>query len=729
MATALQNLIDAYIKRNANQEITGPVLNGVLTAISNALGTPFIGSDGYWYTYDAETGQFVKTDTPAQGETGPVGVTEAAATIDDQIGTPSVAVSLDGTRLDFAFRNLKGQKGDTGDAGITAAVVTVDAGIGTPSVDASITGTTLTLAFHNLKGETGAAAGFGTIEATVDDTTGTPAVVLTESGPDTAKNLSFAFSGLKGPKGDQGNTGVSADYPITIANNLTTDDPTAALAASQGVVLQDEIDQLGQEVNTLMGRYYGVFGLEEELPEDASTVGFAFVGGAEPMALWEFDGNEWKGTGIEISGITGPQGVGIDTIEQTSESTASEGQNIITITLSNGDTQTFTIRNGKQGERGPQGLQGNPGSSVDYPFTLENNLNSNDTTKALTAAMGKLLNDTKAGVSAASNVDLVIADESGNILAEFADGDFRVKNFNTKEINDNTVPKVSPINAVDFSISDPNGNILLILENGHIRTKLFNSANVPINAIKKAVFMGDSITQGVYSFWHNGGHAETDRYNGFDITNLASVSQATAYPGIHYYFGLMCGAEMVNLGKRGTGWVADTRNIGNALAAANSYDFSDVDFVALCFGVNDYIQGVTIGDIDTQASGTLVGNMCATIEKILTDNPLCKVVVYSPYNTWGQVSYGGDYTSNVLYGSESTNYALGHAIGGNTLQDIIDAETEVCDHYGIQIVDLSRSNVCNRFTIKEIMVDGLHPTKASYPKLAAEIYGKGNFGS
>lgn len=252
MATALQNLIDAYIKRNANQEITGPVLNGVLTAISNALGTPFIGSDGYWYTYDAESGQFVKTDTPAQGETGPVGVTEAAATIDDQIGTPSVAVSLNGTRLDFAFRNLKGQKGDTGDAGITAAVVTVDAGIGTPSVDASISGTILTLAFHNLKGETGAAAGFGTIEATVDDTTGTPAVVVTESGPATSKNLSFAFSGLKGAKGDQGNTGVSADYPITIANNLTTDDPTAALAASQGVVLKSEIDQLGQEVTDLM---------------------------------------------------------------------------------------------------------------------------------------------------------------------------------------------------------------------------------------------------------------------------------------------------------------------------------------------------------------------------------------------------------------------------------------------------------------------------------------------
>ena len=47
--SSIKTLIDAYIKRNANQEITGPVLNGVLTAIADALGTPFIGEDGYWY--------------------------------------------------------------------------------------------------------------------------------------------------------------------------------------------------------------------------------------------------------------------------------------------------------------------------------------------------------------------------------------------------------------------------------------------------------------------------------------------------------------------------------------------------------------------------------------------------------------------------------------------------------------------------------------------------------
>ena len=53
-------------------------------------------------------------------------------------------------------------------------------------------------------GAAGTAAGFGTPTATVDDTTGTPAVQITASGPDTAKIFNFAFSGLKGAKGDTG---------------------------------------------------------------------------------------------------------------------------------------------------------------------------------------------------------------------------------------------------------------------------------------------------------------------------------------------------------------------------------------------------------------------------------------------------------------------------------------------------------------------------------------------
>lgn len=248
--------------------------------------------------------------------------------------------------------------------------------------------------------------------------------------------------------------------------------------------------------------------------------------------------------------------------------------------------------------------------------------------------------------------------------------------------------------------------------------------------ISKAVFMGDSITHGVYSYWNSGIKDDAHRYNGFDISTPSSVEQATAYHGIHYYFGKIAGnVTCINLAKRGSGYVRDGRGLGNALEVANDYDFSDVDFVALCFGINDYINHQTIGDISTMAANTVIGNMARVVQKILTDNPLCKVVAYSPYNAWGQVSKGGDYSENVLYGDESTDYALGYAISGHTLQDYVDAIDAVCQHYGIQHVPLSQSNVVNRLTIKNIMIDGLHPSKESYPKLAAEVYGKGNYGA
>lgn len=92
------------------------------------------------------------------------------------------------------------------------AVAAADAATtGAEKVNASLSGTTLTVTNRNgqqqsanLKGDTGDAAGFGTPEASIPagDTVGTPTVTVTATGPNTAKVFSFAFSHLKGDKGD-----------------------------------------------------------------------------------------------------------------------------------------------------------------------------------------------------------------------------------------------------------------------------------------------------------------------------------------------------------------------------------------------------------------------------------------------------------------------------------------------------------------------------------------------
>ena len=277
--------------------------------------------------------------------------------------------------------------------------------------------------------------------------------------------------------------------------------------------------------------------------------------------------------------------------------------------------------------------------------------------------------------------------------------------------------------------------------------------SVPIiNPIKKVVFMGDSITHGVYSFWKDGIHDNEHRYNGFDLnnnfqglTNEQIVADATAYHGIPYYFGKIANCDVVNLARRGSGFIQDGRNGGTfldliegnpskTLNGISPYDFTNVDMVLVFLGINDYINAKTIGDVESFATdgtytrGTVIGNLVIGIKEILSQNPLCKIIIFTPYNTFGQVSKGGDYVSNVPYGTEATNYALGYNLGGGTLQDYIDAIEAVCNFYGIQHVPLSKSNVCNRITLKDIMIDGLHPSKDSYIKLAAEIYGKCNFG-
>lgn len=58
-------------------------------------------------------------------------------------------------------------------------------------------------------GTNGVAAGFGTPTASVDNNVGTPSVVVTASGPDTAKVFSFAFKNIKGVPGQNGTNGTN----------------------------------------------------------------------------------------------------------------------------------------------------------------------------------------------------------------------------------------------------------------------------------------------------------------------------------------------------------------------------------------------------------------------------------------------------------------------------------------------------------------------------------------
>lgn len=133
---------------------------------------------------------------PIKGDKGDNGVTPditATASVDQTTGNATVTVTKTGAEtnpaFNFSFTGLKGERGEKGQAGA--------------------------------KGDTGATGATGatpdlTINATVNETAGTPAVDVTKSG--TAENpvFDFAFSGLKGEGGSGGTWKRKNDTPANI---------------------------------------------------------------------------------------------------------------------------------------------------------------------------------------------------------------------------------------------------------------------------------------------------------------------------------------------------------------------------------------------------------------------------------------------------------------------------------------------------------------------------------
>ena len=103
--------------------------------------------------------------------------------------------------------------------------------------------------------------------------------------------------------------------------------------------------------------------------------------------------------------------------------------------------------------------------------------------------------------------------------------------------------------------------------------------------------------------------------DGFDTTD-------DGHPRIPAYFGEMANCEVTNHGKRGSGWIVDTRNIGNVWEMCQQTDFSQYDFAAFCLGINDYIQGAALGSLDDLknpvgaiGAGDVTSNMVACFQK------------------------------------------------------------------------------------------------------------------
>ncbi|MCM1530132.1 MAG: SGNH/GDSL hydrolase family protein [Alistipes sp.] len=230
------------------------------------------------------------------------------------------------------------------------------------------------------------------------------------------------------------------------------------------------------------------------------------------------------------------------------------------------------------------------------------------------------------------------------------------------------------------------------------------SASSAIGSGVRWYALGDSITQGYYSYISD----ESSEPKIATTSNCWAKKVASAK---NYTF--------TNYGVGGSGYVHNGTVLDklNARAHVDTIDFSDADLVTLAYGVNDWKYNEPLGkfDDDVQSGGTLYSNMRYVIEKILSDNPLCKIIVITPINC-------------SRYGTYEGNWGIGYQFSNNgTLEDIFNAEKTVADYYGLELIDMTHNSCVNRLTAPHILIDGVHPSIAGHEAMGREISDKINF--
>jgi lysophospholipase L1-like esterase len=224
----------------------------------------------------------------------------------------------------------------------------------------------------------------------------------------------------------------------------------------------------------------------------------------------------------------------------------------------------------------------------------------------------------------------------------------------------------------------------------------------PLSSGAKWYAIGDSITYGLYS------------------TSETAYSQPVIGKRWVDYVAQYNGYELTNLGVSGSGFVSGK----TFRTIVNENDFSSVDLVTIMLGINDWknesaINKVGTMDDDISAGGTIVSELRYGLEKIIADNPYCKIILITPINA--KIGSRGTEATNWAYGFSGVITPCG------SLKNFGDKLKEVCEYYGIQVVDMTNSSVVNRKSITTVLPDGIHPNLDCYKALGLELARKITF--
>lgn len=160
-----------------------------------------------------------------------------------------------------------------------------------------------------------------------------------------------------------------------------------------------------------------------------------------------------KGDSIKgDKGDTGADGVSVSSVKQTTTSSADGGSNVVTVTLSNGTTSTFTVKNGSKGSTGATGATGatgpKPVKGTDYWTAADKESMIQDVISALGGSPIFGVVDANNNIVLSGNLP------EGVYTLKYEDADGNVTEIGT--LNHTNAPEVTYTNLFDPSTATIN---------------------------------------------------------------------------------------------------------------------------------------------------------------------------------------------------------------------------------------------------------------------------------
>ena len=180
-----------------------------------------------------------------------------------------------------------------------------------------------------------------------------------------------------------------------------------------------------------------------------------------------------------------------------------------------------------------------------------------------------------------------------------------------------------------------------------------------------------------------------------DVLSLVSLSKSIVTKDFRMQ-------KLVELNENGTEYFAET------IEQLSRIDFSKVKLLMLGYGVNDYHAGERIyNEEDPYDEYTYIGALTSSVRMLQNTYPDMRIVLLTSPYTW--------YTNEGLTCEE-------YVLGGNVLEDYVDAALEAAEALGVEIIDLYE-DVFPHDTWEDwqrYSVDGLHPNEEGR-KLLSQI--------